>query len=137
MPEGVLAGLLSLATTVVIVAVAIALVLNGRAILGRVRALLRDLGVLRAPPPRPTAMPIERIARDLRRLRGQVSRREGEPVARHRGVVAAYDGALVDACSALGIATDLTALPDGADRDAERLRVETEVERAGIDLRPG
>jgi hypothetical protein len=136
MSDGVLAGLLSLATTVVLLAAGIALALNGRAITARAHALLRRLGLLPPPPPRPSGMQVERIARDLRRLHGQVRHREGDPVARHRGVVAAYDEALVDACRALGITTDLGSLPGGIDRDAERLRVETEVERAGIELGP-
>ena len=56
-------------------------------------------------------------------------------MAKYRGAVAAYDDALVDACRALELTTELSALPDGVERESERLRVEYELERAGIDLR--
>jgi hypothetical protein len=46
----------------------------------------------------------------------------------------AYDDVLVDACAALEIANTLTALPLGAERDAERLYVEHKLRAAGLRL---
>jgi hypothetical protein len=81
-------------------------------------------------------MPIERISADLRRIRVQALRQaEGMPVVQRRAILAAYDDALMDACRALGVDTDLDAMKDDLDRESERLRTEVQLERAGIDLR--
>lgn len=136
MPAGALGGVLSIAATIAVAAALISLLLQAGRIWLAGQALLQRVGLLPAPPPRPVGMPMERIAHDLRRLRVQTVHRPGEPWARHRGIVAAYDDALGDACRALGIETDLAELAPGLDRDGERLRVEAAVERAGIDLGP-
>lgn len=115
-------------------AVVLGTALYGEQLLGAGARLGRRLGALPPAPPRPTGMPLERIARDLRRLRPLTVHQAGVPVARHRGVVAAYDDALTDACRALGIRTDLRELPEGLARETERLRVEVALERAGVDL---
>ena len=53
-------------------------------------------------------------------------------MARHLGVVAAYDDALLGAARALDVPTSLAELPDGIDREVERLRLEHALERAGL-----
>ncbi len=102
--------------------------------LGAVR-VGRRLHLLPTPPARPEGQPLERIAADLRRLRPQARLHpEGAAYARHRGVVAAYDEALRDACRALSVPTDLADLPEGLEREAERIRVEYALEAAGLPL---
>lgn len=96
----------------------------------------RLLRILPPPPPTPLGMPIERISADLRRIRVQtLAQAEGRPVVQRRAILAAYDDALMDACRALGVDTDLDAMNDDLDRESERLRTEVQLERAGIDLR--
>ena len=88
-----------------------------------------------APPPPPTlGPPLEKLAADLRRLRPQArTPRPGIPMARHRGIVAAYDMVLVDTAKALAVETTLAELPELAiDREAERLRLESALEQAGL-----
>ena len=81
-------------------------------------------------------MPLERIAADLRRLHGEVRRHpRGHADGEVRGDVAAYDDALLDACRALDLSTDLSELPEGVERESERMRIEFELERAGISFR--
>jgi hypothetical protein len=107
----------------------------GRISDGAVR-LARAAGLVRPRPPAPLGMPIERIAADLRRIRVQAQRPvPGTPMARRRGIVSAYDDALVDACRALGVATALDQMSDGFERESERLRTEHALEHAGVDLR--
>ncbi|MGC4110672.1 MAG: hypothetical protein QM747_09660 [Nocardioides sp.] len=80
-------------------------------------------------------MPIERIAADLRRIRPQTrDLAPGTPMARRTAVVAAYDEALLDACRALDVPTELGRMTDAFERESERLRTEAELERAGVDL---
>jgi hypothetical protein len=96
----------------------------------------RLLRILPPLPPTPLGMPIERISADLRRIRVQALRQaEGMPVVQRRAILAAYDDALMDACRALGVETELDAMNDDLERESERLRTEVELERAGIDLR--
>jgi hypothetical protein len=93
--------------------------------------------LLFTPPARPIpdGLPIERIAADLRRIRPQARQLEsGMPMARRTAIVAAYDEALLDACRALEVPTELDRLTDGLERESERLRTEAELERAGVDL---
>lgn len=80
--------------------------------------------------------PLERIVRDLRRLEPEARRpREGTTNAKHRGVVLAYDDLLLDACRAVDVPTPLASLPEGIERESERLRIEYELERAGLLMR--
>jgi hypothetical protein len=88
-------------------------------------------------PPTPLGMPIERISADLRRIRARAlaqAQAQGTPVVQRRAILAAYDDALMDACRALGVDTDLAAMNDDLERESERLRIEVQLERAGIDL---
>jgi hypothetical protein len=95
----------------------------------------RLLHVMPAAAPTPSGMPIERIAADLRRIRPQALRQvTGMPMARRVAIVAAYDEALLDACRALGVPTELDRIADALERESERLRTESELQRAGVDL---
>ena len=94
----------------------------------------RALGLVKPEPPVPAGMPIERIAADLRRIRVQARRPvTGMPMARRRAITAAYDDALLDACRALDVPTELDRISDDLERESERLRTEAELERAGVD----
>jgi hypothetical protein len=102
-------------------------------ILERGDRVARFLKVARSPAPAPAGMPIERIAADLRRIRPQaLAPTAGRPMARRRAIVAAYDEALLDACRALDVHTDLGLMTDALERESERLRTEAELERAGV-----
>jgi hypothetical protein len=95
----------------------------------------RRLHLLPTPPPATAGMPIERIAADLRRIRPQALRpASGTPYVRRQAIVAAYDDALLDACRALGVATELDRITDALERESERLRAEHELEKAGVHL---
>ena len=95
----------------------------------------RALGLVKPVPPAPAGMPIERIAADLRRIRVQARRpATGMPMVRRRAIAAAYDDALLDACRALDVPTELDRITDDLERESERLRTEAELERAGVDL---
>lgn len=97
------------------------------------RALCSDA---QAPAPAILEMPsIEQIAYDLRRLDQQ---RRGGPTQQSEkwraAVLRAYDQRLCLACQCLGLAEHLEPL-EGMDRDLERLRVESELQAAGLALR--
>lgn len=87
-----------------------------------VRALRHQRGV-----------PIERVAADLRRLRGVIAV-EGHSAAHHLGNRMAYDRVLSQACTMLDVEHDLDDATVGMERDIERLRIEAELERAGLVL---
>ena len=91
---------------------------------------------LNAPAPtQPVGPPIERIAADIQRLRTQIEQAPpGMPVARMRGWLQAYDDVLVIACQALGLEEHLRTVPEGAERNLERERVERMLARAGLEL---
>lgn len=102
---------------------------------------LRDLDLaLRAtdprwPSPYDNPPPIEQLAVDLRRLHRQ--RRAGPTRESQRwlaGVQRAYDLRLCLACEYLGVPEHLERL-EGLDRDIERVRVEHQLEAAGLALR--
>src|SRR5215212_904784 len=78
-------------------------------------------------------VPLEQVAANLRRLRGVLT------VDAHRSVHqignrAAYDQVLIQASEMLQIEHDLAKRSAGMERDIERLRVEAELERAGVVL---
>lgn len=96
----------------------------------------RALHLAAPAPPRPAGPPIERIAADARRIRAQLQHPPPDvPVARMRGWREAYDDVLVTACQALGLEQRLGVLPEGAERDLERERVERMLVGAGLLLR--
>ena len=63
------------------------------------------------------------------------SPKPGVPMARQRGIVAAYDNVLRDTARTLSVPTNLTELHEGIDREAERLRLEHALEVAGLSWR--
>jgi hypothetical protein len=128
-------GLLMLALVTGGVVGAVWCVFNGSHLWEWLLALGRLVHVVPARPPVPDGMPLERIAADLRRMRAQARRQpSGTPMERRRAIVAAYDDALLDACRALEVPTELDLLTDPLERESERLRTESELERAGVDL---
>lgn len=97
----------------------------------------RRLGMVRPEPPIPLGPPIERLAQDARRLARDLDRLpERAPWVRRRGILLAYDEVLTQSCRALDVEHRLAQIPLGIRRDAERQRVETALEEAGLVLRP-
>ncbi len=131
--QGVWAGILMLAGTTGVVAGGVWLIFSGRlargsVCLGRTMHLVPPL-----PPPSPANPPLETVVADLRRIRREVEcPRPGQPMAKRRGTRQAYDDRLVDACRALDVPNTLEGLVEGIDRDAERLRVESRLQEAGL-----
>ena len=90
--------------------------------------------VAAAPPPVPAGPPIEQLAGDLRRLnRLRMGVATRSPVW-FNAVQRAYDEALRVGCVQLGIDQYLDEV-SGVDLEVERLRVEGELQRAGLALR--
>ena len=131
--DGLLAGLVVIALVTLTCGLTVGGVLYQAEIVHWVRRLVRGF----TPPTRrpPEGPPIERIGCDARRLRRELlALAPGIPIARRIGLQLAYDDVLVDACAALEVANTLTALPLGAERDAERLYVEHKLDAAGLRL---
>ncbi|GAA1505127.1 hypothetical protein GCM10009827_018160 [Dactylosporangium maewongense] len=85
-------------------------------------------------PPAPAGPPIEQLAGDLRRLnRLRMGVATRSPVW-FNAVQRAYDEALRVACGQLGVDQYLGEV-SGVDLEVERLRVEGELQRAGLALR--
>lgn len=81
----------------------------------------------------PKRPPIQQVTADLRRLRRELGRLpKGASYVRVVGVQRAYDEVLSVACAELDVATTLTELPVGQQRDLERLRVEFELGECGL-----
>jgi hypothetical protein len=111
----------------------VAALIHSTAIWHRTLTVLRWLHL--APPPvvPPAGPPLEKLAADLRRLRREVRHpRPGVAMARQRGIEAAYDSVLVQTAKTLGVPQTLADLPEGIDREAERLRLEHGLEQAGL-----
>jgi hypothetical protein len=82
-----------------------------------------------------TSLPIEQLAADLRRVhRLLVQCPDGTPMVRRIATRDAYDELLRQACDAVDVHHDLDALPEGVDRDMERLRVEEALRTAGLTI---
>ena len=82
-----------------------------------------------AGPPR---RPVQAVAADLRRLAHELAVvPSGTPVARRRGLLAAYDDVLVEAAELLQVPHQLTAVPESG-REVERLRLLASLEAAGL-----
>jgi len=131
---GIWQGLITIAPATVMLGVVLGGVLYQHEVAGVALRLFRRVSPVPEPPDGP---PIERIASDVRRLRTELrSLSPGLPMARRIGISRAYDDLLVGACRALDVPDTLSGLPPGTERDAERLRVEWELEEAGLRLSP-
>jgi hypothetical protein len=98
----------------------------------KIPALVRGL---RRPPPPPAHPPIQELAADLRRVHRLLAQfAPGTPMARRVGTRQAYDALLADACEAVEIPHRLGELPEGMDREIERLRVEESLRTAGLGI---
>jgi hypothetical protein len=125
-------GVLYVVTVTAISAGVLWSVLRAAGVGRAVKRAARRLGLAGPEPLVPLAVPIERIAADLRRIRPEaMGPHEGATLTRRRVIVAAYDRALLDACTALGIASELDQL-GGLDQEIERLRTEYALELAGL-----
>ncbi|MET9001959.1 hypothetical protein [Amycolatopsis sp. Hca4] len=83
--------------------------------------------------PQPEGPPIERVAADLRRVhRLLAGYPSGTPAARRIGTRQAYDELLTVACRQVGVPHRLGELPEGMDREIERLRVEQSLRERGL-----
>jgi hypothetical protein len=83
--------------------------------------------------PQPQGPPIERVAADLRRVhRLLAGYPSGTPAARRFGTRQAYDELLTQACRQIGVPHRLEELPEGMDREIERLRVEQSLRERGL-----
>jgi len=135
MPGGSWAGVIVLAEVTLMGVAVVGCALNQDRIIEVGRAVGRRLHIVPPLPPLAAGMPIERIAADLRRIRPQALRPAvGTPYSRRQAVIAAYDDALLDACRALGVSTELGLITDALERESERLRAEHELQKAGVDL---
>jgi hypothetical protein len=78
--------------------------------------------------------PIEELAADLRRMRRTVATDQQRSATHQLADRVAYDQLLLQACEMLHIHHDLGKRTAGPERDIERIRVEAELERAGMVL---
>jgi hypothetical protein len=78
--------------------------------------------------------PVEQLAADLRRLRVAVATDQRRSVTHQLANRVAYDQLLMQACQMLNVPHELGKNTAGPERDIERIRVEAELERAGIVL---
>ncbi len=78
--------------------------------------------------------PVEQLAADLRRLRVAVATDQRRSATHQLANRVAYDQLLMQACQMLNVSHELGKNTAGPERDIERIRVEAELERAGIVL---
>jgi hypothetical protein len=79
--------------------------------------------------------PIERLTADLHRVRRTLAEfPPGTPNVRRRATRDAYDALLTQAATAVDVRHRLTELPDGMERELERLRVEEALRAAGLTI---
>ena len=83
---------------------------------------------------RQQGVPLEQVAANLRRLRGVLTVDEPRSAVHQIGNRVAYDQVLIQASEMLQIEHDLAKHSAGLERNIERLRVEAELERAGVVL---
>ena len=83
---------------------------------------------------RQRGVPLEQVAANLRRLRRVLTVDAHRPTVHQIGNRVAYDQVLIQASEMLQIEHDLARRSAGMERDIERLRVEAELERAGVVL---
>jgi hypothetical protein len=98
----------------------------------RLPALGRAVRQRRSAEP-PRHPPIQALAADLRRVHRLLAEfAPGTPMARRLGTRQAYDALLVEACGAVDIEQRLAELPEGVEREVERLRIEDSLRAAGL-----
>jgi hypothetical protein len=78
--------------------------------------------------------PVEQLAADLRRLRVAVATDQRRSAPHQLANRVTYDQLLMQACQMLNVAHEVGKNTAGPERDIERIRVEAELERAGIVL---
>ena len=83
---------------------------------------------------RQQGVPLEQVAANLRRLRGVLTVDAHRSAVHQIGNRVAYDQVLIQASEMLQIEHDLAKRSAGMERNIERLRVEAELERAGVVL---
>lgn len=83
---------------------------------------------------RQQGLPLERLVADLRRLRTAVGSDANRSAAHQLGNRMAYDQLLMQTCAMLEIEHELRETSSGIDRDIERMRVEAELEQAGVTI---
>src|SRR5215211_196096 len=83
---------------------------------------------------RQQGVPLEQVAANLRRLRGVLTVDADRSTVHQIGNRVAYDQVLIQASEMLQIEHDLAKRSAGMERNIERLRVEAELERAGVVL---
>lgn len=128
-----LEGILRVLAVTVAMAAAFAAVLHAHRLAELGRAAGRKLHVVPGPAPVPSGRPIEEIAADVARLRRQLRTIAPDvPAARREGWRRAYDDVLAECCVALGVENLLESTPPGTERDAERLRLEHLLGKAGL-----
>jgi hypothetical protein len=133
MHGAVLLGLMQIVALALVPLGLVSLFLHARGLLQRAIALGRRVGLVAPLVEQPSGPPLEDLVATLRRLHPAVrSPRPETTTVRQQGIVAAYDGVLVAAAAALDVPTSLADLPDGLDHEAERLRIEHELQRAGL-----
>lgn len=80
-------------------------------------------------------LPIEQLAADLRRVhRLLVQCPDGTPMVRRIATRDAYDELLRQACAEVDVEHRLDTVPEGVERDMERLRVEEALRSAGLTI---
>lgn len=88
---------------------------------------------LRRPEVVASGPTIEQVSADLRRVHRLLATfAPGTPAVRRHGARAAYDALLIQACAAVDVEHRLAELPEGIDREVERLRVEESLRGAGL-----
>ena len=117
----------------VVLVVVIGAILYARQLADLGLAAARRLHLVPKPEPVPAGRPLQEIAADAGRLRQQLRHvPAGIPVAKLEGWRLAYDDVLAECCLALGVENLLDSTPAGPERDAERLRVEYLLGKAGL-----
>lgn len=134
MDGAILRGLLEVVAISLVPVAVVAAGLHASLVRRLLVRLGRRLHVVAPEPPPPAGPPLEKLAADLRRLRPLArTPAPGVPMARQRGIVAAYEMVLLDTARALAIPTNLADLPVFAlERESERLRLEHELTQAGL-----
>jgi hypothetical protein len=85
--------------------------------------------------PEPSGLPIERLSADLRRVHRSLTELAPDaPALRRKATSQAYDALLAQACAAVRVEHRLDTVPEGLEREIERLRVEEALREAGLGI---